>query len=157
MQRVYVQWSQTTWFEMGLMKKADWQARWICGVDTDKAVRLPADYYLKKFWVNEDLLQARLYITSLGVYSARVNDVCVSSVLAPGTTQYNKTLYYQTYDVTAQMSLAQENRLMLTVGTDGIRESWGRTRRNIFLERRQSCLRNWKALLCFRKERDHWN
>ena len=47
-------------------------------------------------------------------YSAAVNGVTVSDVLAPGATTYEKTLYYQTYDVTSRLRTG-ENELSFTV------------------------------------------
>ena len=101
---------------MGLLRKEDWSAKWISGIDTDRPERLPADYYRKSVAVGMDLRCARLYVTALGTYTARVNGTVVSSVLAPGTTQYDKHLYYQTYDVTELLRPGTENELLFCVG-----------------------------------------
>ena len=108
--------SETAFFEMGLLRKEDWSAKWISGIDTDRPERLPADYYRKSVAVGMDLRCARLYVTALGTYTARVNGTVVSSVLAPGTTQYDKHLYYQTYDVTELLRPGTENELLFCVG-----------------------------------------
>lgn len=48
---------------------------------------------------------ARLYATALGVYDVFINGKRISDdYLNPGLTQYNKTLFYQTYDVTDKIS-----------------------------------------------------
>jgi len=107
--------SEPAFFEMGLLDPTDWQARWICGIDTDRSERLPADCYQRAFSLNGQVRQARLYATALGIYEARLNGRRVEGfVLAPGCTQYDKRLYYQTYDVTDL--LAEKNRLEFTVG-----------------------------------------
>ena len=108
------EWSEPARFETGLLSPSDWEAKWICGEGTDRKERLPADCYFKAFSVKEGLVRARLYATALGVYSAAVNGVTVSDVLAPGATTYEKTLYYQTYDVTSRLRTG-ENELSFTV------------------------------------------
>ena len=106
--------SETAVFEMGLLNPSDWQARWICGIDTDKAERLPADYYRKTFTLSKPVKQARLYATACGLYTAMVNGNRVSGVLTPGCTQYDKRLYYQTYDI--EGLIIGENSLECIVG-----------------------------------------
>ena len=44
---------------------------------------------------------ARLYITALGLYEARLNGARIGdAVLAPGSTDYARRVRYQAYDVT---------------------------------------------------------
>lgn len=87
-------------FEMGLLKKEDWKASWITGnYKVDKKKRYPVDIFRKKFNVSS-VQKARLYITSLGLYEAKINNKKVGTfVLAPGVTNYRKRVQYQTYDV----------------------------------------------------------
>ena len=106
--------SETAWFETGLSPE-DWKAKWICGVDTGKKERLPADCYRRKFVLSELPEKARLYATAHGVYAASVNGQRLPGVLAPGCTEYDRRLYYQTYDVT-DLLRAGENILDITVG-----------------------------------------
>ena len=57
----------------------------------------------RKFAVSEEkkLAAARLYITARGIYDCQVNGQAVTNrLLAPGLTQYDKRINYQTYDVT---------------------------------------------------------
>ncbi|MFV0465758.1 MAG: family 78 glycoside hydrolase catalytic domain [Lachnospiraceae bacterium] len=58
--------------------------------------------FRSEFAVNlKDVSQARLYITSRGIYDCKVNGKAVTDrVLLPGITQYDKRLNYQTYDIT---------------------------------------------------------
>ena len=108
-------WSDPAEFEMGLLKKEDFCAKWIHGIDTDMEERLPADYYRKKYFVKGKVKKARLYVTARGVYAARVNGNKVSTFLAPGTTNYQKRLYYQTYDITDLLRNGAENECLFTV------------------------------------------
>ncbi len=110
------EWSGEAYFEMGLLEPSDWQAKWIAGVDTDRAERLPADYFRKYYTVKQGLVSARLYATALGVYYARLNRIKVTTPLAPGTTEYEKRLYYQTYDVTPYVKAGEENEIIFTLG-----------------------------------------
>ena len=106
--------SDTAWFEMGLLEDVDRTAKWICGIDTNKRDRLPADCYRKTFTLRGAVKKARLYATACGVYKAEINGQRLPGVLAPGTTEYLKRLYYQTYDVTQY--LQENNTLDITVG-----------------------------------------
>lgn len=55
----------------------------------------------KDFQVKHNIKRARLYISALGVYQAEINGVRVGSdFFAPGWTDYQKRVQYQTYDVT---------------------------------------------------------
>ena len=121
-------------FEMGLLKPTDWKASWITGnYKVNKKNRYPVDCFKKEFQVT-DVKKARLYITSCGLYEARINSQRVGEfVLAPGHTDYRKRIQYQTYDVT---SLLKEGTNSLTVeladgfyrgsiGAWGIRNQYG--------------------------------
>ncbi|GAA0799783.1 hypothetical protein GCM10008910_26530 [Faecalicatena orotica] len=109
------EWSSKQMFEIGLLEISDWKAQWISGVNTDKKERLPADYYRKNFSLHGEVKKARLYATAHGIYEAYLNGKRVGDiVLAPGCTQYDKHLYYQTYDVTDM--LAEENAIIFVTG-----------------------------------------
>lgn len=94
-------WSEVNSFEMGLLNKKDFLAKWIRGnYSVNKKSHYPVDCFAKEFVVPR-VKKARLYITSFGVYQAYINDNKVGdAVLTPGSTNFNKTIYYQTYDVT---------------------------------------------------------
>lgn len=104
------QWSET-FFEMGI---SGWDAEWITGDYIPKTKRnllraymgggnperYPVDCFRKAFEA-EDCVKARLYITACGLYEAKLNGQRVGNfVMAPGYTDYNKRVQYQTYDVT---------------------------------------------------------
>lgn len=91
------------WFEMGLLKRRDWKARWIGGelVGGPRST-IPAPYVRKAFALPGNVQSARLYITALGFYECSINGQVVSpDVFAPGWTDYNKRVQYTVYDVTA--------------------------------------------------------
>lgn len=70
----------------------------------------------RKVWKSEkEIIKAKLLLTALGTYEAKLNGIRVSDyVLAPGWTTYDKRLQYQIYDITDM--LQKENELRVTVG-----------------------------------------
>lgn len=55
----------------------------------------------REFSADNAVKKARLYVTSRGIYECRINGKTVSNeYFAPGASQFDKHLYYQTYDVT---------------------------------------------------------
>lgn len=91
----------SSFFEYGLIKAQDWEAKWITGdYNPSPKKRYPVDCF-KKIFEATDTVKARLYITSCGLYEAKVNGQKAGNfALAPGYTDYNKRVQYQTYDVT---------------------------------------------------------
>lgn len=127
-------WSSPAVFEMGLLEKEDFQAKWINPeLECDPAVHKPASY-LKTTFEAEKAGRARLYVTAHGLYEVWLNKERVGNfVLAPGTSSYDKSLAYQTYDVT---ELLKEGTNEVTVilgdgwyrscsGVDGDRNLYG--------------------------------
>lgn len=110
-------WSETAFWEMGLLKSADWQANWI---ETEPAVTseksMPCPVLRKEFAINGKVKSARVYVTAHGLYEMELNGQRVGNeVLTPGWTSYNKRLQYQTYDVTTQLKSGQ-NAIGVTLG-----------------------------------------
>ena len=128
-------------FEMGLLQPGDWQAKWIAGPAeaTDKEERLPADCFRRVFTPAGPVKAARLYATACGVYAPYVNGQRLPGVLAPGTTEYEKRLYYQTYDVTALLQPG-ENTLDITVGDGWFKGKIGSTNTQYFFGKRLQLL-----------------
>ena len=61
-------------FEMGLLEKTDWKAKWITGnYKVNKKNRYPVDYFKKSFDVNK-ITKARLYSSAGGIYEAFINN-----------------------------------------------------------------------------------
>lgn len=124
------EWSEA-FFEMGLLEKTDWTARWITGDYTpSKKERYPVDCFRKVFIVKKNVRRARLYITACGLYEAKLNGEKVGSFcLAPGHTDYRKRVQYQTYDVTGLLKPG-ENELTVQLADGWYRGScgaWGLT------------------------------
>ncbi|PIE87998.1 MAG: alpha-L-rhamnosidase [Bacteroidetes bacterium] len=129
-------WSEVAWWQTGLFSESDWQgARWISyetmdssmvlvpGVHgkgdhlKDKALQRPVvPQFRKSFSLEKDLISATLSISGLGHYEAYINGQTVGeSFLAPGWTDYDKTVFYNTYDVTPLLKKG-ENVLGAIVG-----------------------------------------
>ncbi len=118
------QWSEEAFFEMGLLEKEDWKARWITGdYDVNKKERYPVDCFRRTFTAPRGA--ARLYITACGLYEAFINGKRVGDfVMAPGHTDYRKRISYQTYDVTGLLREG-ENTLELLLADGWYRGSCG--------------------------------
>jgi alpha-L-rhamnosidase len=114
-------WSEPASFEVELDPVSGWQASWI-GLPrsrerfidpgkqdrSDRVARAmtPAPYLRRTFFVDKPVSWARLYVTALGLYEARLNGHKVGdAVLAPGWTDYTQRVLYQTYDVTGMLRL----------------------------------------------------
>ncbi|MBK9715069.1 MAG: glycoside hydrolase family 78 protein [Kouleothrix sp.] len=98
-------WSEPAVVEAGLLQTDDWTARFVTpDWDEDTSKPQPAPLLRRAFDVHAGVIQARLYVTALGVYEAEINGVTVGDhVLAPGWTSYSHRLRYQTFDVTAML------------------------------------------------------
>ncbi|GAA6409496.1 alpha-L-rhamnosidase [Blautia hominis] len=100
-------------FETGLLTYENMQASWITHGFEDN-LEAPAVLY-REFSLKKKLKQARLYASALGIYEFTVNGETGSDMhFAPGWTSYQKTIQYQTYDITEQ--LKEENTIAFTVG-----------------------------------------
>ena len=103
-------------FEMGLLEKSQWRGAWISlGKNPDEDFEPPtgdeyddlanglalSPYLRKEFPLDGPVRRARLYATARGVYELHLNGSRVGDdVLAPGWTDYDRRVQYQTYDVT---------------------------------------------------------
>ena len=96
-------WSNTGFWEMGLLSVNDWKAQWVeptvqAMSERDKS---PAWMLRKGFSLKNKVAYARAYVTSHGYYELSLNGQKVGNeLLTPGWTAYNKRLQYQSYDVT---------------------------------------------------------
>ncbi|WP_302418852.1 family 78 glycoside hydrolase catalytic domain [Blautia marasmi] len=119
------EWSEPAVFEMGLLEESDFHAKWINPeLECDPAVHKPASYLRTSFDADK-VSDARLYITCHGVYEAYLNGERVGSfVLAPGTSSYDKSLAYQTYDVTRLIKKGK-NEVMVILGDGWYRSCSG--------------------------------
>ena len=117
-------WSEHAAFEVELHPAKGWRACWISQDRTRESVSPPAGAgprdsvaaalapapYLRRDFTVEDkpVAGARLYVTALGLYEARLNGQRVGDAfLAPGWTDYGERLLYQTYDVTSLVAVGE--------------------------------------------------
>jgi alpha-L-rhamnosidase len=103
-------------FETGLLERSDWEGTWISagkgpagdmeppsGDEYDDLANglAPSPYLRKEFSLDKPVRRARMYATARGVYELYINGNRVGNdVLAPGWTDYERRIQYQTYDVT---------------------------------------------------------
>lgn len=100
-------WSEIAYFELGLLANEDWQGSWICfpfakkGDTTRFGTRIYEPQYLRReFPLKQDVVSARLYITSRGVFEAHINGAKIGeAIMPPGFTSYSKRIETLTYDV----------------------------------------------------------
>jgi alpha-L-rhamnosidase len=115
-------WSFPARWSMGLLKAADWHARWI-GYDrgfawdsVSKFSRLSARYFRKEFATATPIKKATLYIAGLGHYLVSLNGHPIGDqVLAESPTDYTQSVKYNTFDVT-DACLQGANAIGVTLG-----------------------------------------
>lgn len=102
-------WSDSAFWEMGLLDSGDWQAQWIePGLKEDTTKSQPSPMLRKEFNLDGEITSARAYVTSHGLYEMEINGNRVGDqVFTPGWTSYNNRLQYQTYDVTGLLKNGQ--------------------------------------------------
>ncbi len=103
-------WSPIASWEMGLLDKTEWQAEWIgndlTALGKGKVYHLPpSPFFRKEMELKSGVKSARLYVTSLGLYEFQINGKRIGNdYFSPGWTDYDKRVYYQTYDITSNVS-----------------------------------------------------
>jgi len=132
-------WSRPASWTMGVLNDADWHAGWIsakeavaesqpfAGIHT-AGEKLPPPFATpppriyptmllrREFVVKPRLARAVVHLCGLGQYELTLNGRRVSEdLLAPGWTKYDKTVLYDTYDVTALLR-AGHNALGVLLG-----------------------------------------
>ena len=115
-------WSTISQWEMGLLDKSDWQAKWIGAPESlaTKELKLPSPLFRKEINISKKIKQARAYISGLGYYELYINGGKIGDhVLSPNQTNYdrqkvekwsesrignmNSTVLYETYDITSAL------------------------------------------------------
>ena len=131
-------WSEPAAVETGLLDPQEWRARFVTpGWAEDASRPQPSPLLRREFSISAGLARARLYVTALGVYEARINGRPVGDhVLDPGWTSYDHRLQYQTFDVTSLLREGQ-NAIGATLGGGWYRGrlGFGGGRRNIYGDR----------------------
>src|SRR5688572_15228880 len=102
--------TETAFFSTGLLTADAWKAKWI-GYDKASAwdsitqwSRLSARYLRKEFQSSSVVKSATVYISGLGMYELYINGNKIGDqVMAPNPTDYRKSYFYNTHDVTTQI------------------------------------------------------
>lgn len=100
-------WSEPQFWQNGFFHASDWKAQWIGREYADDNIKdshtqVKARYLRKEFNVNEPIKNATLYISGLGLYVAKLNGQRIGKQeMAPGPTDYNFSVKYNTFDVTS--------------------------------------------------------
>jgi alpha-L-rhamnosidase len=98
----------------------------------------PASYLRKEFRAEKPVTRATLYATALGLVDMQLNGHRVSDdYFTPGWTDYNKRVYYRTYDVTKQVrqganalgAVLADGWFSGYVGYRGSRDTYGKSPR----------------------------
>ncbi len=131
----------TAFFSTGLLNNSDWKAKWI-GYDKASAwdsitqwSRLSARYLRKEFQNQSAVKRATAYISGLGLYELFINGNKIGDqVLSPNPTDYRKSFFYNTHDVTAEIK--KGNNAIATVLGNGrfftMRQNYKTQKHNTF-------------------------
>ena len=126
----HVYWKVTVWdkagkadtstsasFEIGLLKRSEWKAKWIgAALRGGSHTTIPVPYVRKAFNLPGKVKSARLYVTALQLYKISMNGQRVGDdVFAPGWTDYAERVQYGVYDVAALLHQG-ENALGALLG-----------------------------------------
>jgi alpha-L-rhamnosidase len=119
------EWSEWTTVECGLLNRQDWTAKAIASPVKQAEGPLRPHRFRKTFTLPAAAIrQARLYITSLGVFQAYINGFPVGDhCMAPGWTSYKHRLNYETFDVSPLLTTNGPNVIAVELA-----EGWYATR-----------------------------
>lgn len=127
-------WSETAFWEMGLLSQHEWVAKWIEPAwEEDHSKPQPSPMFRKEFQLNKQIASARAYVSSLGLYELHINGKRIGDqVFTPGWTSFNNRVQYQTYDITNMLTNG-ENAIGIMLGDGWYRGfiGWG-TQRNYY-------------------------
>ena len=102
--------SEVKSFEISLLNQDDWEAKWIGHEFEDDVLtghtRLAARYLRKDFALTDEVSEARLYVSGMGVYSAYLNgiEIAPEELLKPTLSWFPKRVYFNTFDVTEMLN-----------------------------------------------------
>ncbi|MEO1969320.1 MAG: family 78 glycoside hydrolase catalytic domain [Sphingomonadaceae bacterium] len=122
-------WSPSSAFTTGIIAPDDWQARWIAGesdrhlpphvagqAKPDMVPAKPLPLLRREIAIRDGLARATISVAGLGQYALAINGQRVGeAVLAPGWTNYRKSVLYDSYDVTDALK-SGSNALALMLG-----------------------------------------
>jgi len=119
------QWSQPAhWTQAPI-----WRAKWIAADSTNsEAGTHPLPLFRKSLGLSGEVKRALLYTSGLGQYEFRINGIKVGNQeLTPGWSDYRKTVFYDSYDVTSMLRPgANALAVMLGNGMYSVKETPGR-------------------------------
>lgn len=103
--------SEIAYWSMGMLQPSDWQAKWIGLNGFNKndqpdstLTRLSARYLRREFSAGKKIATATAYISGMGLYELYLNGEKVGiDVLSPTVSEYNKKIFYNTYNITKQL------------------------------------------------------
>jgi len=104
-------WSQPARWMMGIVDTGDWKARWIglqppqnVSDSAFKAFRMKAQWFRSEFTLEKKVKKAVACVTGVGLFEFYLNGQKISDhVLNPVSSEYDKRIYYLTYDVTGSL------------------------------------------------------
>ena len=102
-------WSSDECFTVGLLHEGKWSGYWIGleqmmpGEERGFHTRMAARYLRKEFQLkNKQVKRATAYVAGIGLHEFYVNGLRAGDgVLQPVPSDYRKTIYYNTYDITS--------------------------------------------------------
>lgn len=127
-------WSEHSFWSMGLLTIEAWQGDWIGCKQIPDVIMQPSPYVRKEFTAKKSVRRAIAYTTALGLYELHINGYRLGDWFAPGWTDYNIRVQYQTYDVT-EFLLEGENAVGAIVGDGWYAGTVGMMGKGIYGER----------------------
>jgi alpha-L-rhamnosidase len=125
------EWSPYSPLEIALLENSDWTGRMITvlgawPLNPDLSARPLSFHRSFDLPLNRNFISiARLYITSHGVYSARMNGQRIGDhCLRPGCQSYHKRLHYQIYDVKDLLVASGLNTIEVEVAAGWFASAW---------------------------------
>lgn len=104
-------WSDTAYWETGLLGAEDWSADWITPASGEIDPQASETFLLRRTFRSsgKTVTRATIFATALGIYELELDGRRVGdSLYAPGWTSYDQRLQVQAYDVTEQLNDAAE-------------------------------------------------
>ena len=123
-------WSEIASWSMGILNASEWQAKWVgvqeqgipeiyiqAGSESKTKQRYPVRMFRKEFSVEKPMHRAMLYATAMGIYEFYINGRRVGDdFFAPGWPEYDRRLYYRSYDVTELLETGSVNAIGALLG-----------------------------------------
>lgn len=111
-------------FEVAILDGDIWNASWLTtsasveastySADVCRKYNLPVPIFrhILQTYRTKEITKARVYITGLGFYSLFINgDRVGEDDLAPAWTNYEKTVFYDTYDITSALAIVHNQAI----------------------------------------------